>query len=166
LHLQDGKPISETKRHTFILGFQTAVTTSCLIAEQIFQQFQNSRFILTYKLGQDHIETLFSKIRGKDGCNSNPNSINFKAALRAILASADITASSCANSMDLDDDNGERVSMLLQPKRKNRLTQPETEEDIQQQETDIVERIEMELSKPILDIVQYIGKELPSFMNR
>jgi hypothetical protein len=49
--------------------------------------------------------------------------------------------------------------MLLQPKQKQRLTQPETEEDIQEQETDIVEHIEIELSKPILDIVQYIGKK-------
>lgn len=36
------------------------------------------RFLMTYKLSQDHIENLFSVIRRRGVCNDNPNCMQFK----------------------------------------------------------------------------------------
>jgi len=55
------------------------------------------KYLLTYKFSQDHIELLFSFIRGRGGWNNNPNSLQLKYALRKMLPRNSITASNSAN---------------------------------------------------------------------
>ena len=43
------------------------------------------RYILTYKLSQDHLELFFSAIRSRGGSNNNPNSMQFKNAYKKLL---------------------------------------------------------------------------------
>ena len=55
------------------------------------------KYLLTYKFSQDHIELLFSCIRGRGGWNNNPNSLQLKYALRKMLLRNSITAFNSAN---------------------------------------------------------------------
>ena len=55
------------------------------------------KYFLTYKFSQDHVELLFSCIRGRGGWNNNPNSLQLKYALRKMLLKNSITASNSAN---------------------------------------------------------------------
>ena len=102
LKLMDNKLFTEIKRKTFIIGLRTAARSFIGITKYVFEKFPNSKYILAYKLGQDHIETLCSKIRSKSGFNKNPDVIQFKSALKSLLVKCDIAASPNANSIDLE----------------------------------------------------------------
>lgn len=43
------------------------------------------KFILTYKLNQDHLEMFFSAIRSRCGFNNNPSALQFRTAYRRLL---------------------------------------------------------------------------------
>lgn len=58
------------------------------------------RYLLTYRLSQDHLETLFSRIRRRGGWNNNPNSLQFKYALRALLQKNGVTSSKQGNCLE------------------------------------------------------------------
>lgn len=60
------------------------------------------KFVLSYKFSQDHIELLFSCIRARGGFNNNPNTIQFKTALRQILIHNSITPGSSANVLSFE----------------------------------------------------------------
>jgi len=60
-------------------------------------------YILTYKFSQDHIELLFACIRGRGGSNNNPNTVQFKYAMRNLLLKNSIVASSKANVMSFNE---------------------------------------------------------------
>lgn len=42
-------------------------------------------YLLAYKLSQDHVELIFSRIRRKNGTNTNPTTLQFKSALKKIM---------------------------------------------------------------------------------
>jgi hypothetical protein len=53
------------------------------------------KYLLTYKLSQDHLEVFFSAIRAKGGHNNNnnPSAIQFQSAYRQMLVRHEINAS-------------------------------------------------------------------------
>lgn len=57
---------------------------------------------MTYKLSQDHLETLFSALRSRGGYNNNPTAKQFIAAYKRVLVHADVDISKCANNILLD----------------------------------------------------------------
>ena len=63
------------------------------------------KYVLTYKISQDHNELLFACIRGKGGFNNNPNTLQLKYALRNILMKNSITASQKANVMSFENES-------------------------------------------------------------
>lgn len=155
LKLPDGKLLSASRRKTFVIGFQTAALSFLGVGDYVFNKFPEARYLLSYRLGQDHIETLFSKIRSKGGFNNNPDVVSFKSALRAVLVKSDITPSPNANCVELlGDDNTSTCSLLLAPKR--RIVQ--AEEEVDEFELDESHQLDVDLCKPILDIVEYIGE--------
>ena len=93
-----GKKIIDGPRKTFIIGFGTSAQSIFAIAERLFSR-QNSAFeyVLTYKFSQDPLEMFFSKIRSRNGWNNNPNPLQLKWALRALLMKNNIEASNNAN---------------------------------------------------------------------
>jgi len=93
-----GKKIIDGPRKTFIIGFGTSAQSIFAIAERLFSR-QNSAFeyVLTYKFSQDPLEMFFSKIRSRNGWNNNPNPLQLKWALRALLMKNNIEASKNAN---------------------------------------------------------------------
>ena len=164
LKLPGGRKLNVSRRKTFIIGFTTAIRSCLGIAQYVFSSVPESKYILTYKLGQDHIETLFSKIRSKGGFNNNPDVSSFKSALRALITKTDITPSPNANSIDLDEITGTAGPTLMliasSKLRKKYVADAAVEQDGEEFEEfeDDSFQLELNLSKPITDIVEYIGR--------
>jgi hypothetical protein len=66
---------------------------------------------LTYKLSQDHLELFFSAIRSKGGSNNNPNGLQLRNILRAMLSNCDFVFGLGSNVV------GQDQTVLLQRKQ-------------------------------------------------
>lgn len=76
-----GKPIIETKLKTGFLGFIIDI----LNLKNLYCNYIETgylHYILSYKLSQDHLETLFSCFRSMGGFNNNPNCVQFSASFK------------------------------------------------------------------------------------
>ena len=102
LKTTSGKLLVENNRKTFIISFESAAKSVHGIAQYLFNNYPYINYFLTFKINQDHIETLFSKIRSNGGYNNNSDVQCFRSALRALLIKAGITPSPNANCIDLD----------------------------------------------------------------
>lgn len=49
------------------------------------------KFVLTYKISQDHLELFFACERSTGGCDNNPNCVQFKNTLWQLLFTKIIT---------------------------------------------------------------------------
>ena len=104
--ITDGKKktLSTHKRKTFLLGFVATIKSIIEMSDEMFTLPENPfKYILTYKLSQDHIELLFSCIRSKGGWNNNPNSLQIKYALRKMLIRNAVKASKNSNCTEFSD---------------------------------------------------------------
>jgi hypothetical protein len=63
------------------------------IAKRLIQE----QFFVPYRINQDHLEMFFSRIRRKGGWRNNPNSEQFRWALRSLLQKNGVQASHNAN---------------------------------------------------------------------
>jgi len=113
LSLEDsnGKKIIETRRRTCILGFCATIDSVIYLVRNLLLNENGVNgirlsYLLTYKLSQDHIETMFGMIRRRFGWNNNPTALQFMHAYRAILRKIGVTASESGNvtSLDVTDD--------------------------------------------------------------
>jgi hypothetical protein len=98
--LKDGKgqPLVNGRRKTAWIGFIITIDSVLAICRNLLvRQDQPFRYVCTYKMSQDHLEMLFSRIRRRGGWNNNPNCLQFKWALRAILLKNRIMPSKNAN---------------------------------------------------------------------
>ena len=101
LETSTGQLLSTHRRRTFVIGFQCSIISIMALTKELLTRGTNSfDYVLTFKMSQDHIECLFSKIRSMGGFNNNPNVIHFKAALRKLLVKQQISASTAANCAD------------------------------------------------------------------
>ena len=75
----------KTQRKTGFLGFLVSIKS----VEEIFDKWivsqKSLRYLLTYKLGQDHLELFFSAIRSCGGFNNNPTAAQFTSAYKRLL---------------------------------------------------------------------------------
>ena len=111
-----GKPIFATPKRTAVVGFCLTIDSVCLLAIDLLNN-SNFSFFLTYKISQDHIELLFSKIRRRGGWCNNPTVSHFTAAIRALLLSNAVRASINANVRESD----EEQEITLDFRRSRRL---------------------------------------------
>lgn len=159
LTLMNGKPMIDSTRRTFIIGFKTAASNIISIADHLFQQHPREvRYLLGYKLSQDHIETLFSKIRAKGGFNNNPNAVQFKAALKSLLVKTDITHSPHANCLDFEESS---TFVTFRPKGQSKPDEADViDTDVKSIDVDDVQLHEETLAcmTSIQHIVEYIGE--------
>ena len=93
LSLKDasGQPMYTTRRKTGFVGFLLAIKS----VKGIFQDFVEPveaplRYLLTYKLSQDHLELFFGAIRSAGGFNNNPTAQQFTAAYKRLLLRSSI----------------------------------------------------------------------------
>ena len=89
------------------------ITSISKLSQRLLQQEDPFRYVLTYKLSQDNLETLFSRIRRRGGWNNNPTSSQFKYALRVCMMKNGIRPSKHANCLEepdisiIEDSNGD-----------------------------------------------------------
>lgn len=78
-----GKNILNHQRKMFAVGFIISCKSIINISQKLLDD--GWKYVLTYKLSQDHLELFFSCMRAKGGWNNNPNSMQFKWAMRRLL---------------------------------------------------------------------------------
>lgn len=102
LTLSNNTPIYLSPRKTGFIGFYTA----CLATIRIFDRYVKPdngplKYLLTYKLSQDHIELFFAAIRARSGWCPNPTALQFTSAYKRLLVRHDIqVATGNAQMMD------------------------------------------------------------------
>lgn len=79
-------PVYLSGRRMFVLGFIVDMRSTLEMSYKLLYKNQNPlKFVITYKASQDHIELFFACVRSRGGCNNNPNCIQFKHTLAAII---------------------------------------------------------------------------------
>ena len=69
----NGLPLLKSRRKTFVIGLiLISLSTKALADVLLYDSMNPFSYLLTYKFSQDHLELLFSCIRGKNGFNNNP----------------------------------------------------------------------------------------------
>ena len=86
LKCSDGKPILTSKRKTGFLGFLVCIDSVLgLASDLVLREKPVLKYLLTYKMSQDHLELFFSAVRACRGWNNNPTTRHFIAAYKQLL---------------------------------------------------------------------------------
>lgn len=94
----NGQPLQFHRRNTFIVEFVATIKSTIELAHNLLTMQDNPfKYFLTYTFSKDHIELLFSCIRGRGGWNNSPNALQRNNALRKLLLRNNAKASNCAN---------------------------------------------------------------------
>ena len=98
--------MTSSRRKTPFIGFLTAIQS----AEGLFNQLvlgenPQMKYLLTYKLSQDHLELFFGAIRSSCGCNNNPTVRQFISAYKRLLMRHEIKAGLYGNCIVQDSTN-------------------------------------------------------------
>eukprot|EP00795_Rhopilema_esculentum_P017191 gene17191-8732_t len=120
-------------------GFRVWSIT-CDAEELLMRNNDPYRFLLTYKFSQDHIELLFSCVRARGGFNNNPNTVQFKTALRQILMRNSIMASNKANVLSFEAESNGSIFSLRASKRRTpvaELLKPISEDETIESEEEL-----------------------------
>lgn len=91
--------ILKSKKKTGFLGLVINIHNLKLIFDE-YVRSGKLKHITTYSLGQDSLESFFSRIRSRCGSNENPTVEQFKSAYRKTLVNKGITSSAFANCQD------------------------------------------------------------------
>ena len=94
LHLKNpqGQPMYTTRRKTGFVGFLVAIKSTKGIFHDLVERDQAPlKYLLTYKLSQDHLELFFGAIRSAGGFNNNPTAQQFTAAYKRLLLRSSIS---------------------------------------------------------------------------
>ncbi|GFS26772.1 THAP domain-containing protein 9 [Elysia marginata] len=91
------------RRKTAFIGFLVTIKSITTLSHRLLKREDPFKYLLTYKLSQDNLETLFSRIRRRGGWNNNPTSAQFKYALRLCMLKNGIRPSKHANCIEMDE---------------------------------------------------------------
>ena len=81
-----GTLMTTSRRKTGFIGFLTAIkSTKEIFRELVGKEDAPLRYLLTYKLSQDHLELFFGAVRAAGGFNNNPTTQQFTAAYKRLL---------------------------------------------------------------------------------
>lgn len=152
LKLQDGTPLYDSRRKTFVVGL--ICTLRSAIAMYIDLQASHS-FLPTFRLSQDPIETLFSKVRRMGGHNNNPTVVEFQASIRRLVLKQNINASTSANCVDSFDTSG----VLSIEWNRNKTSSP-PEVDVSEFEIDNLTTVDLISQNTLYYIGGYIIRTL------
>ena len=80
------KPMYSTKRKTAFVGLLCDIhTVEAVYTTLVKEEPCHLKYLLTYKLSQDHIELFFGAVRASLGCNNNPTVRQFTATYKRLL---------------------------------------------------------------------------------
>ena len=101
-----GTLMIHTNRKTAFLGFLMAIQSVTALFSDIVigspDQLPRLKYLLTYKLSQDHLELFFDCVRCHLGGNNNPTCRQFVAAYKRLLVQNEIKALKNANCTNLE----------------------------------------------------------------
>ena len=81
-----GETMHTTRRKTGFIGFLAAIKSTKLIFQRLVEvKDAPLKYLLTYKLSQDHLELFFGAVRSAGGFNNNPTTQQFTAAYKRLL---------------------------------------------------------------------------------
>jgi len=101
LKYKDHVPITKSIRKTGFNGLIICLkSVKQLLVDLVLSG--KMKFLLTYKLSQDHLKLLFSTIRARGGFSNNPTAWQVEAAMKRILIHSEIMTSSGANCLPQD----------------------------------------------------------------
>ncbi len=84
-----GTKLISSPRKTAFIGFLLNIHSLKFLFRTLVED-GDLKYILTYKLSQDHLELFFSALRCRLGCNNNPTCKEFKAAYKRLLVHQEI----------------------------------------------------------------------------
>ena len=117
---QDDNLLFRGRRKTFIVGFITSAKSVLAISKHLLYRENNPfQYVLTYRFSQDSLEMFFSKIRGRFGWKNNPNVLEFKYAIRALLLKNNIDAPGTVNCIDIGEDSIQSSNDVFQESAEN-----------------------------------------------
>ena len=120
----DMYPLSQHRRKTFIIVFVGLAKSILSGAEELFFRSDNPyKYLLTYKLSQDHLEMFFSCVSGRGRFNNNPNALQLKYAFRKILLHNAITSSDKSNVMMFEENLSGSLFSFKTNRRRSRLSE-------------------------------------------
>ena len=152
----NGLPLLRHRRNTFVKGMiTTAKSVEKLALELLFRETNPYKYILTYKISQDHVELLNSSIRGRNGRNNNPNVMQFKSAMKRVLLRASLTASRYANCLSFDPDTSPPIFSLKYTKNRSALVQEDAGDSVDLDLSLLDNPLVM--SEPLMGTLAYIG---------
>ena len=86
LKTKAGTPLITYRRKTFLVGFIIAALGIKQLRYDLRTREEHPfKYVLTYKLSQDHRKLLFACIQGKSGFNNTPDVVQLNSSLRKIL---------------------------------------------------------------------------------
>lgn len=94
--------IMDSTRKTGFLGLKICLISLKQLYQDRVKTSMELKYILSYKLSQDHLEIFFGCVRSKGGYNNNPTSRQFQAAMRRLLVHAEVRGSEQGNAIALD----------------------------------------------------------------
>ncbi|CAH2007653.1 unnamed protein product [Acanthoscelides obtectus] len=98
LKLGDSRVILSRRKLGF-LGFIISINS---LYEYRVKETKELKYLLTYKLSQDHLKIFFSCIRSKGGYSNNPTSKQFQNILKKLLLHTEISGNEASNVVALD----------------------------------------------------------------
>jgi hypothetical protein len=82
----DGQSVLVSKRKTGFLGFLLCINAAVGLTQDLVNA-ENPvlKYLLTYKMSQDHLQLFFSAVRACGGWNNNPTTRQFQAPYRQLM---------------------------------------------------------------------------------
>ncbi|EZA47390.1 THAP domain-containing protein [Ooceraea biroi] len=88
LQYSTNESILQSNRKTGFLGFIICLTNMFDLFHTLKEK--GLKYLLTYKINQDHLETVFSALRSRAGFNDNPNAKQFESSYKRLLVRHEI----------------------------------------------------------------------------
>ena len=102
-----------------MLGLCLAAQSLLDVSETLLEE-EGFAYVLPYKMSQDHVELLFSRIRRMGGYSNNPNVVQLQHALRRLVLHNFISPSATGNCVapaDEDDGDDDGLLQIRRPER-------------------------------------------------
>lgn len=150
-----GTLLINTRRKTGFLGLIVCLTcVQTLYRDLVITNYL--KFILTYKLSQDHIETFFGAVRQRGGFNNNPSCLQFQTSYKRLLVKHKIKGSKNGNCAILDNLAILNVGCGAIPKPPNTLLEDIDSVIFSAQDHDYCASM-FQLTPYVNDVVRYIS---------
>lgn len=94
--------VVNSRRKTGFIGFLICIESLHGLFKQYIVETPLLKYLVTYKLSQDHLEIFFSVVRSKGGFNNNPTAWQFESIYKRLLIHSELRGSVYANVTAMD----------------------------------------------------------------